>query len=88
MTEAEQRTAAANFKCRRTFHFIVYPYGMNKVLRNKDVVFLHSEMSGKYSTIIGGSEGSLDSYEIEFIEPDYSLKELRATRMEDYSSCS
>ena len=42
---------------------------------------------GQGSTVqkSGASEGFLDSYQVEFTEPDYSLKKLRATRMEDFS---
>ncbi|KAA0941683.1 transglutaminase domain-containing protein [Sporosarcina sp. ANT_H38] len=75
----------ADLKVSEDFPFIVYPYGMNKVYATKNVVFQHSEASGKYNTEIGGKEGILDSYQVEFTEPIYSLKELRATRMEDYS---
>lgn len=75
----------ADLKVSEDFSFIVYPYGMNKVYATKDVVFQYFEGAGKYSTEIGGKEGVLDSYQVEFTEPDYSLKKLRATRMEDFS---
>jgi hypothetical protein len=68
------------------FPFIVYPYGMSKVYASSNVVFQHSELAGKYSTLIDGSEGFLDSYEIEFEEPDYSLKELKSKTMEDLTA--
>jgi transglutaminase-like putative cysteine protease len=76
----------ANLQVSESFPFIVYPYGMGKVYTSKDVVFQHSEATGIYNTKIEGSEGILNSYEIEFTEPDYSLKELRTTRMEDLSN--
>ena len=75
----------ADLKVSEDFSFIVYPYGMNKVYATKDVVFQYSEGAGKHSIEIGGKEGILNSYQIEFTEPNYSLKELRATRMEDFS---
>lgn len=75
----------ADLKVSEDFPFIVYPYGMNKVYATKDVVFQHLEEAGKYSTEIAGKEGILDSYQVEFTETDYSLKELRATKMEDFS---
>lgn len=75
----------ADLKVSEDFTFIVYPYGMNKVYATKDVVFQYLEGVGKYSTEIEGKEGVLDSYQVEFTEPDYSLKKLRATRMEDFS---
>ena len=75
----------ADLKVSEEFPFIVYPYGMNTVYATKNVVFQYSEGAGKYSTEIGGKEVVLDSYQVEFTEPDYSLKELRATRMEDFS---
>ena len=75
----------ADLKVSEDFSFIVYPYGMNKVYATKDVVFQYLEGAGKYSTEIEGKEGVLDSYQVEFTEPDYSLKKLRATRMEDFS---
>ncbi|MFJ7936776.1 transglutaminaseTgpA domain-containing protein [Sporosarcina sp. NPDC096371] len=76
----------AEFQVVEPFPFILYPYGLNKVFATSDVLFLHSEMSGKYSTLRGGSEGSLSSYEIEFREPEYSLAALKATRMTDYAT--
>ncbi|WP_438297748.1 DUF4129 domain-containing transglutaminase family protein [Sporosarcina sp. FA15] len=75
----------ADLKVSEDFSFIVYPYGMNKVYATKDVVFQYLEGAGKYSTEIEGKEGVLDSYQVEFTEPDYSLKKLRATRMGDFS---
>ena len=75
----------ADLKVSEAFPFIVYPYGMNKVYATKDVVFQYSEGAGKYSTEIEGKQEALDSYQVEFTEPDYSLKKLRATRMEDFS---
>ena len=59
---------------------------MKKVHADGDVVFLHSDATGKYTTEIGGRNGPLASYEIEFEEPDYSLTELRATEMQDLST--
>jgi transglutaminase-like putative cysteine protease len=75
----------ADLKVSEDFPFIVYPYGLNKVYARKDVVFQHSEASGKFNTEIGGKEANLDLYQVEFTEPDYSLKKLRATRMEQFS---
>jgi len=75
----------ADLKVSEEFPFIVYPYGMNTVYATNNIVFQYSEGAGKYSTEIGGKEGFLDSYQVEFTEPNYSLKELRATRMEDFS---
>jgi len=75
----------ADLKVSEDFSFIVYPYGLNKVYATKDVVFQYLEGAEKYSTEIEGKEGVLDSYQVEFTEPDYSLKKLRATRMEDFS---
>ncbi len=68
------------------FPFIVYPYGIKRVDAMDDVLFLHSEMSGKYKTTIRGSEGSLGTYEIEFKEPNYSLKALNAAEMSDFAA--
>ncbi|MER2089802.1 MAG: transglutaminase domain-containing protein [Sporosarcina sp.] len=82
----EESRLLADLQVSEDFPFIVYPYGMNKVYASQDVVLQHSETSGKYFTEIGGSEGILDSYEIEFTKPDYSLKALRDTTMEDFSS--
>ncbi|WP_342514343.1 DUF4129 domain-containing transglutaminase family protein [Sporosarcina sp. FSL K6-1522] len=76
----------AELQVTEDFPFIVYPYGMETVQSDEDVLFLHSELSGKYRTEIGGSEGTLAAYEIDFVEPDYSLKTLRETRMADYDA--
>lgn len=76
----------AEFQVLEPFPFIVYPYGINRVYAMDDALFLRSEMSGKYSTTIRGSEDSLNMYEIEFKEPNYSLNALRAAEMSDYAS--
>ncbi|WP_342506550.1 transglutaminase domain-containing protein [Sporosarcina sp. FSL K6-2383] len=76
----------AEFQVTEPFPFIIYPYGINKVFATADALFLHSEMSGKYSTTLGGSEGSLEVYEIEFKEPEYSLAALRAAEITDYAA--
>lgn len=76
----------AEFQVTEPFPFIIYPYGINKVFATADALFLHSEMSGKYSTTLEGSEGSLEAYEIEFKEPEYSLAALRAAEIADYAA--
>ncbi len=76
----------AGFQVYEPFPFIVYPYGIDRVYTKDDALFLHSKMSGKYNTTIGGSEGSLGTYEIEFEEPNYSLTALRAAEMSDYAA--
>lgn len=68
------------------FPFIFYPYGINRVYAMDDTLFLHSKMSGRYNTTIRGSEDSLESYEIDFREPNYSLTALRAAEMSDYAA--
>lgn len=83
--EEDTAQLLADLKVSEEFPFIVYPYGMNKVYATEDVVFQYSEGAGKYGTEIGGKEEALNSYQVEFTEPDYSLKKLRATRMEDFS---
>lgn len=65
------------------FPFIAYPYGIQKVNADGNVELLHSESTGKYRTEIDGQSDSLSAYEIEFVEPDYSLKALRSTSMQD-----
>ncbi len=65
------------------FPFIVYPYGIQKVYADANVEFLHSEATGKYRTEIDGSNDSLSAYEIEFVEPEFSLKALRETNIQD-----
>ena len=84
--EPNKTLSRAELQVSEDFPFIVYPYGMSKVYASSNVVFQHSETSGKYSTLINGSEGFLDSYEIEFEEPDYSLRELRSKTMEDLTN--
>lgn len=76
----------AEFQVSEPFPFIVYPYGISRVYATDDSLFLHSKMSAKYSTTIRGSEDSLDTYEIEFMEPNYSLTALRAAEMSDYAA--
>ncbi|WP_318618136.1 transglutaminase domain-containing protein [Sporosarcina sp. YIM B06819] len=83
---SDKQQMLAEFQVFEPFTFIVYPYGIHKVHAIGDALFLHSKLSGKYSTTIGGSEGSLGTYDIEFKEPDYSLTALRATKMADYAT--
>ena len=80
----EETPLHADLRVSLDFPFIVYPYGMQKVDAEGNVVFLHSESTGKYRTEINGRSDSLSAYEIEFVEPDYSLKSLRETQMQDY----
>ena len=75
----------AELKVSEDFPFIVYPYGMRKVYADNDVVVSCIQNVGEIQYENWGSEGSLDSYEIEFEEDDFSLKELRDTTMEDSS---
>lgn len=82
----EKPRLLAEFQVLEPFPFIVYPYGIDRVHAIDDALFFHSKMSGKYNTTIRGSEGSLDAYEIEFKEPNYSLAALRAAKMSDYAA--
>jgi hypothetical protein len=70
----------------KRFPFIVYPYGMINVETDEDVQFMKLETLGQYRTAIGDEPVSLDSYEIEYIEHDFSLKALRETTMEAVNS--
>ena len=70
----------------KRFPFIVYPYGMINVETDEDVQFMKLEMLGQYRTTIDDEPVSLDSYEIEYIEHDFSLKALRETTMEAVNS--
>ena len=76
----------AEFEVYEPFPFILYPYGINRVHAMDDTLFSHSKMAAKYSTTIRGSEGALDTYEIEFREPNYSLAALRVAEMSDYAA--
>ncbi|WP_172373618.1 DUF4129 domain-containing transglutaminase family protein [Sporosarcina jiandibaonis] len=68
------------------FPFIVYPYGMMNVETDEDVQFMKLEMLEQYRTTIGDEPVSLDSYGIEYIEHDFSLKALRETTMDEVIS--
>lgn len=68
------------------FPFIIYPYGMMRVLASDDVSLVHLVESGQYRTRIGNVEASLDEYEIEFANYEYSLKALRETKMSELES--
>ena len=74
---------SANIQLSLEFPFIVYPYGIHKVNADDNVELLHSESTGKYRTEIDGHSDSLTAYEIEFVAPDYSLKALRSTNMQE-----
>ncbi|WP_203249027.1 DUF4129 domain-containing transglutaminase family protein [Sporosarcina beigongshangi] len=76
----------AELQMSERFPFIIYPYGLKKAYATGDVNFLHSDTSGKYSTTLLGNEDSLETYEMEFKEPSYSLSALRAAEMSDYAT--
>ena len=59
---------------------------MINVETDEEVQFMKLEMLGQYRTTSGDEPVSLDSYEIEYIEHDYSLKALRETTMEAVNS--
>ena len=79
-------TKLAQLNMLKRFPFIIYPYGMTNVETDQEVQFMKLEMLGQYRTTIGDEPVSLDSYEIEYIEHDYSLKVLRETTMETLDS--
>ena len=79
-------TKLAQLNMLKRFPFLIYPYGMINVETDPDVEFMKLEMLGQYRTTIGDEPVSLDSYEIEYIEHDYSLKVLRETTMEALDS--
>ena len=70
----------------KRFPFLIYPYGMVNVETDPDIQFMKLEMLGQYRTTIGDEPVSLDSYEIEYIEHEYSLKVLRETTMDALDS--
>ena len=75
----------ANVKMMEVFPYLIYPYGMTKVDTDYDVSFLHLVDNGQYWTQYGADKETLDSYEIQYMDYDFSLKELRATTMESLS---
>ncbi|MHA6260160.1 DUF4129 domain-containing transglutaminase family protein [Sporosarcina sp. CAU 1771] len=68
------------------YPFLMYPYGLTKAVSNEDVLFLRLEDSGQYRTLKDNRESSLDSYELSYVEHDFSLKRLRETSMESLSA--
>ena len=79
-------TKLAQLTMLKRFPFLIYPYGMVNVETDPDIEFMKLEMLGQYRTTIGDEPVSLDSYEIEYIEHEYSLKVLRETTMEALDS--
>lgn len=61
------------------YPFILYPYGLTKINTKHDAMFIYDEFMDKYETTIGDEPRPLDTYELEFVEEVYSLKELRDT---------
>ena len=64
----DEKLRLAKLNMTERFPFLIYPYGINKVLADNDVLIVSDIESGMYHTKMGDSEGSLDSYEIEFVE--------------------
>lgn len=63
------------------FPFILYPYGLTKVTTEHDAIVSFDHLTGKYETLMNDEIRLLDTYELEFVEHVYSLKELRETSM-------
>ncbi|MBE1556731.1 DUF4129 domain-containing transglutaminase family protein [Sporosarcina limicola] len=76
----------AQLKVAEEFPFLLYPYGIRRVSAAGNVILLHAQSAGQYRTVINGIEGALDAYEIDFQEPKYSMKQLRATTMDDFAT--
>ena len=70
----------------KRFPFLVYPYGMVNVETDEDVQFMKLENLGQYRTMIGDEPISLTSYDIDYVEHEYSLKVLRESKMADLST--
>lgn len=78
----EDEVSVAELEMSEKYPFLIYPYGMTMVSASDDVLFVRLNATGQYRTKIGESESSLDSYGMQFVEHDFSLKELRDTRMD------
>ena len=72
----------AELQMTEKFPFIIYPYGMVSVEAGFDVSFVKIDDTSQYLTRIEENEVSLDSYQLEYAEHEYSLKALRETTME------
>ncbi|KXH78590.1 transglutaminase domain-containing protein [Sporosarcina sp. HYO08] len=84
---SQNETKEAQLKMTETYPFLLYPYGMQKVFTDDPHVQFHQlQSSGHYRTMMGNEEAALTDVTIEFGEPTYSLKELRATSMKDLES--
>ncbi|MCG3089807.1 DUF4129 domain-containing transglutaminase family protein [Sporosarcina cyprini] len=66
--------------------YVAYPYGTAKINTRPDIVLNRRFDSEQIWATKNGSELELDSYEIEFVEPKYSMKALRETSMDDYDA--
>lgn len=65
--------------------YLVYPYGTSKIHARTDVLLKNQEETGQFWAMKDGEETDLDSFSIDLIEQNYSLKALRETSMEDYA---
>lgn len=81
----DETSKLAQLTMTEKFPFIIYPYGMTQVATAHDAMFSYDRLSGKYETMMNGEARPLDVYGLEFIEEEYSLKQLRATSMEQLS---
>lgn len=77
--EAESKYASLTMI--EKFSFLIYPYGLTTAYTEQEVTIIHNIAFNKFQTEVEGESRALDFYEIEYIEPAYSLKKLRETRM-------
>jgi len=75
----------AEIKLFEQFPFLIYPYGMTKANTVEDITFRYLKGSGHYLTEVGDESYALQSYEVEYIDHDFSLKALRATTMDSFN---
>ncbi|MCM3745270.1 transglutaminaseTgpA domain-containing protein [Sporosarcina luteola] len=81
----EDKFLHAEINMKEQLPFLVYPYGTSKIHTRTDVVLQNQEDNGRFWVLKDGEEAELDSFGIDLIERNYSLKALRATSMDDYA---
>ncbi|GKV56364.1 hypothetical protein NCCP2222_23110 [Sporosarcina sp. NCCP-2222] len=82
----ESEQVSASLQIIESLPYVAYPYGAAKINTRPDIVLNRRFDSEQIWATKNGSELELDSYEIEFVEPKYSMKALRATSMDDYDA--
>ncbi|QTD43060.1 transglutaminase domain-containing protein [Sporosarcina sp. Te-1] len=83
--DKELQPQKAELRILESLPYVAYPYGTTNINTRQDIILHRLFDSERIWVTKNNADLELDSYEIEFVEPTYSMKALRETSMDDYS---